>query len=259
MLQRLSEHQIPAIPYSETLETELVENKFWMEKRAVVIPSPLHWIKLARRPSTVLISVHPKLTAADLGKMSAENHQQYTLEMLEARATVALNSVNFIEIAEDGLGSIARVLEHTNRPRWPNYFMQIAQAVSLRSNCMKRRVGAVLVKNHRVIATGYNGTATGSLNCANGGCKRCNNNTKQGAYLSDCFCIHAEESAYLDAGAEKCAGAELYTTVFPCIQCSRKTIQLQVAKVYYIHDYIDNDDIREHFRRHSILIEQLKE
>jgi len=86
------------------------------------------------------------------------------------------------------------------RPAWDLYFMLLASLAARRSNCMKRRVGAVLVKKNRVIATGYNGTPRNTRNCSDGGCKRCNVNTSAGHGFDLCLCLHAEENALLEAG-----------------------------------------------------------
>ena len=78
--------------------------------------------------------------------------------------------------------------------------MRLAEVAASRSNCMKRGIGAVIVQDNRVISTGYNGTPFGLINCNEGGCDRCNNNTAQGEELDKCLCLHAEESAVLEAG-----------------------------------------------------------
>ena len=69
--------------------------------------------------------------------------------------------------------------------------MKLADLTASRSNCMKRMVGAVVIKDFRVIATGYNGTPFGTLNCNQGGCKRCNQGASAGVALDSCLCIHA--------------------------------------------------------------------
>ena len=89
------------------------------------------------------------------------------------------------------------------RPSWHTYFIQICDLSSRRSNCMKRRVGCVIVKDNRIIATGYNGTPRGVLNCNQGGCARCNMNTPRGKSLDTCLCLHAEENALIEAGRER--------------------------------------------------------
>ena len=79
------------------------------------------------------------------------------------------------------------------RPNWDEYFMKIAEATAARSNCCRRHVGAVIVKDNRIISTGYNGTPRGIKNCFDGGCPRCNSNATTGEKLDQCICSHAEE------------------------------------------------------------------
>lgn len=89
--------------------------------------------------------------------------------------------------------------------------MQLSSLAAMRSNCMKRSVGCVLVREKRVISTGYNGTPRGMRNCNKGGCKRCNSSVKAGVGLDTCLCLHAEENALLEAGRDRVGGgATLY-------------------------------------------------
>jgi dCMP deaminase len=94
--------------------------------------------------------------------------------------------------------------------------MRLAELAASRSNCMKKGNGAIIAKNNRVVSTGYNGTAFGLINCNEGGCKRCNDNVKQGIDLDKCLCLHAEESAVMEAGRNQTMGSTLYTTSYPC-------------------------------------------
>jgi deoxycytidylate deaminase len=82
------------------------------------------------------------------------------------------------------------------RPSWDDYFMSVAHILADRCNCIKQKVGAILVKNNRIVSTGYNGTPSRIENCYKGGCERCNNlSISQGKDLDTCFCLHAEENA----------------------------------------------------------------
>ena len=89
--------------------------------------------------------------------------------------------------------------DNFERPSWDEYFMLQAKLASLRSNCMTRSVGAVIVRDHRQLATGYNGTPPGITNCFEGGCQRCKDRmdgkTKSGVGLDRCLCNHAEANA----------------------------------------------------------------
>ncbi|KAF7320475.1 hypothetical protein MKEN_00832400 [Mycena kentingensis (nom. inval.)] len=121
------------------------------------------------------------------------------------------------------------------RPNWDTYFMKLASLASQRSNCMKRRVGAVIVRENRVVATGYNGTPRGLTNCNEGGCARCNSNSDA---QSECVCLHAEENALLEAGRERVgAGSVLYCNTCPCLTCTIKIIQTGVKAVVYNLSY----------------------
>lgn len=101
--------------------------------------------------------------------------------------------------------------------------MRLSLLASLRSNCMKRRVGAVLVREKRVVSTGYNGTPRGVDNCNEGGCERCNlagggeeEEGGMGKGLDECVCLHAEENALLEAGRERVSGGGTKGAVLYC-------------------------------------------
>src|SRR5918996_2651505 len=122
------------------------------------------------------------------------------------------------------------------RPDWDTYFMLQAEIAKLRSNCLSRHVGAVIVKDNRQIATGYNGTPSGIKNCFEGGCPRCvarmNGEIKTGENLDRCLCTHAEANAIMqcalfgNAGSTK--GAMLYSTFAPCLECSKMAISVGI-------------------------------
>lgn len=102
--------------------------------------------------------------------------------------------------------------------------MRMAELAAMRSNCMKRGNGAVITLDNRVVSTGYNGTPFSMTNCNDGGCKRCNDNVKQGIDLDKCICLHAEESAVMEAGRKATMGATIYTTSYPCNLCAKMII-----------------------------------
>ncbi|KAK4524511.1 hypothetical protein GAYE_SCF04G2412 [Galdieria yellowstonensis] len=113
------------------------------------------------------------------------------------------------------------------RPSWNTYFIRIAHLAATRSNCMKRRVGALVVRDNRIVSTGYNGTPIGTRNCNESGCIRCNSFASAGHYLDECLCLHAEENAIIEAGRERCKNATLYSNVFPCLSCAKKIVQAE--------------------------------
>lgn len=140
-----------------------------------------------------------------VGKDDARFHDLAVLNSLADLRIV--NAAPSVSAFVDELAGFAdrESLEERCRPSWDTYFMHLASLAARRSNCMKRRVGCILVRDKRVIATGYNGTPRGVRNCNEGGCARCNVGTKCGVALDTCLCLHAEENALLEAGRERWA------------------------------------------------------
>lgn len=124
-----------------------------------------------------------------------------------------------------------------------------AELAKLRSNCMTRQVGAVIVRNNRQLATGYNGTPPGIKNCYEGGCKRCmlriEGKIEAGASLDRCLCNHAEANAIMHCaimGIEAgITGAILYTTFVPCLECTKMAITIGIRKFVCLDSYPETD------------------
>lgn len=128
------------------------------------------------------------------------------------------------------------------RPSWDEYFIKIAELTSQRSNCIKRKVGCVIVKENRILSLGYNGTPSKIKNCFEGGCERCfeqfnNNDIVFGKNLDMCMCLHAEENAMLFLTKSDLMESILYVTLMPCISCTKKIIQCGIKRVVYLYDY----------------------
>jgi dCMP deaminase len=131
------------------------------------------------------------------------------------------------------------------RPDWDTYFMLQAHVAKLRSNCLTRQIGAVIVKDKREIATGYNGTPAGIKNCFEGGCERClerkEGKVASGTNLDRCVCNHAESNAILQCsilGNVSTVGATIYTTLAPCLDCSKMIVTAGIKKVVcYLDGY----------------------
>lgn len=132
-----------------------------------------------------------------------------------------------------------KLLKNQIRPDWDEYFMSIAKVVALRSNCLKRKVAAIVVKDRRIISTGYNGTPRGTRNCNEGGCPRCNSLAESGTNLEQCLCSHAEENAITQAAyhGTLLKDSTLYTTYSPCLICSKMIINAGIKEVVYQGEY----------------------
>jgi dCMP deaminase len=147
----------------------------------------------------------------------------------------------------------------TQRPGWDEYFMQIARIVAMRSNCMKRKVAAVIVQDKRIISTGYNGTPRGVKNCNEGGCPRCNSLADSGTQLGECLCSHAEENAIVQASYHGISvkGATLYSTFSPCLICTKMIINAGIREVVYNQDYALNEVAHNLLREAGVQLKQL--
>jgi dCMP deaminase len=128
-----------------------------------------------------------------------------------------------------------------DRPSWDEYFMSIANMVRQRSTCLRRQVGAVVVKDKRILATGYNGAPKGMRHCSELGCLRDREEIPAGQRHELCRGIHAEQNAIVQAAAfGVCINdATLYCTHFPCVLCTKMMINAGIRKLVVDHHYPD--------------------
>ena len=126
------------------------------------------------------------------------------------------------------------------RPTWDQYFMTITRQVAERSTCLRAKVGAVIVRDKNILATGYNGAPAGLPHCTDGGCLIYRSTTPSGDVEENCFrCIHAEMNAIAQA-AKNGAGirdAAVYVTHTPCIQCFKVLINTGIKRIVYDKPY----------------------
>ena len=155
---------------------------------------------------------------------------------------------------------VRRKLAGPPRPSWDEYFMRIAQVASMRSNCIKRKVGAVVVKDRRIVSTGYNGTPRGTRNCNEGGCPRCSGLAASGTRLDECLCSHAEENAITQAAFHGTSVKEgcLYSTFSPCLMCAKMIINSGIAEVVFNVGYPLNDSTFRLFEEAGITIREYR-
>ncbi|WP_353962731.1 deoxycytidylate deaminase [Kitasatospora purpeofusca] len=121
-----------------------------------------------------------------------------------------------------------------SRPCWDCYFLGLAEAVKARGDCLRKLVGAVLVSpDHRVLSTGYNGSAPGQSSCKAGGCDRCLSAAPHGSRYEGCIEYHAEWNAVLWSRPEDRAGSTLYVTFEPCGDCLKLITGVGIARVVW--------------------------
>lgn len=132
-----------------------------------------------------------------------------------------------------------------NRPSWDEYFIEIAKVVSSRSTCLRRRYGAVIVKDNVIVSTGYNGAPRGSVNCVDKGvCKRKELNIPPGERYELCMAVHAEQNAVINGPPDRMKEATIYIAGFeddetfadgkPCLLCRRMIQNAMIKEVVYL-------------------------
>lgn len=129
----------------------------------------------------------------------------------------------------------------SQRPPWDAYFMDITFLVAKRSTCMRRAVGALVVKDKRILSTGYNGAPTGIKHCNEAGCLREELKVASGEKHELCRGIHAEQNAIIQAALHGVGikGATLFCTNLPCSICAKMIINAGIKKIYYHSGYAD--------------------
>lgn len=128
------------------------------------------------------------------------------------------------------------------RKSWDEYFMEIALLASTRSTCLRRKVGAVIVRDRNIIATGYNGAPSKITHCGEGrDCLRQKLNIPSGERHEMCYAVHAEQNAIVQAtlNGVSTSGATLYCTTQPCLICSKLIIQAHIVRVVFVGEYPD--------------------
>ncbi|MGH9340662.1 MAG: deaminase [Acidobacteriota bacterium] len=154
-----------------------------------------------------------------------------------------VNNGSISDLHQKASSLLQQLKQHLERPGWDEYFMNIARVASARSNCVKRKVAAIIVRDRRVISTGYNGTPRGTRNCYEGGCPRCNSFADSGTRLDECLCSHGEENAITQAAYHGVSvkDATLYTTFAPCLMCTKMIINAGIREVVYNLNYPLNE------------------
>jgi dCMP deaminase len=146
-----------------------------------------------------------------------------------------------------------------HRPSWEEYFIEIAKVVSTRSTCLRRRYGAVIVKDNVIVSTGYNGAPRGSANCVDRGiCRRKELNVPAGERYELCEAVHAEQNAIINGSPERMKDGSIYIAGFeedssaaegkPCLLCKRMIRNAQIRQVIYLSkegNIVKVEDARE--------------
>ncbi len=137
--------------------------------------------------------------------------------------------------------TVKQVDKKTERPSWDEYFLEMTKLVSKRSTCLRRQVGAVIVKDKRILATGYNGAPCGLEHCLDIGCLRDKLNVPSGERHELCRALHAEQNAIIQAAVcgTPLKDSILYLTNQPCVICAKMIINAGIKEIVIAGDYPD--------------------
>jgi dCMP deaminase len=151
-----------------------------------------------------------------------------------------------MEVGIEGGDNAVKSEKSKERPDIDTYFMNIAKVVAKRSTCLRQNVGAVIVRDKRILSTGYNGAPTGLPHCLDIGCLREELNIASGERHELCRAVHAEQNAIIQAAVHgvSIAGGTLYTTHQPCIMCAKMIINAKIKKVVYGKRYPDERGLK---------------
>ncbi len=129
-----------------------------------------------------------------------------------------------------------------NRPSWDEYFMQITEVVARRSTCLRRQVGAVIIKDQQILTTGYNGAPRGMAHCLDVGCLREQLGVPSGQRHEICRGMHAEQNAIVQAAYHGVgiSGGTIYCTHQPCFICAKMIINAGLVRVVFLNSYPDD-------------------
>ncbi len=127
------------------------------------------------------------------------------------------------------------------RPEWDDYFMEICEVVKTRSTCLRRQIGAIIVRDKQILSTGYNGAPKGLEHCLTLGCQREKLGIPSGERHELCRALHAEQNAIIQAAHNgiNISGSTLYVTTRPCVMCAKMCINAGIKKIIYRGEYPD--------------------
>lgn len=155
-----------------------------------------------------------------------------------------------------------KIKDHSaDRPDWDTYFLRISQLIAQRSTCLRRQVGAVIVRENRILATGYNGAPNGVPHCFQlpTGCLRESQGIPSGQRQELCRGLHAEQNAILQAAAfgVSLKGSEIYCTHQPCVTCGKMLINAGIKRVVFLGSYPDDLSL-EMLKEGNVILERIE-
>jgi dCMP deaminase len=198
-----------------------------------------------------------KVDAKDKGMGELETGQGVGKCMEQADFTL-INDGTLEEVKQKIKNLYEKIELKIPRSTWDEYFMKMSMLIGERSTCLRHHIGAIIVKEKRVLTTGYNGAAKGVKDCIELGCLRNKLNIPSGTRHEVCRAIHAEQNALIQAGVHgiNINNSTLYCTHTPCMICAKMIVNAGIKEVVSYHDYAD-EEARRFLKDAGILLRKV--
>jgi len=226
------------------------ESKFIKEKKgyllAIDADSNLRYSRILTRQSETDNISFEEFLANEKREMFSINPNEQNLSECIRMADFKIDNSKDLEYLKRQVEEILKTIktkkqesEKYIRPSWDEYFMKITSVVAERSTCLRHNVGAIIVKNKKILTTGYNGAVRGQKDCLELGCKKDELNLASGFGSEECRAVHAEQNAIIQAALHgiNTEGATLYCTTIPCRMCAKEIVNAGIKRVVTYSDY----------------------
>jgi len=176
-----------------------------------------------------------------IGQMESAQQTEKTMEMADLIFMNDGHINDFKEKIQSIFSDIQKEHLKKERPSWDDYFLKMALLVAERSTCRRHHIGAVIIKDKKVLSSGYNGAAAGAADCLKLGCKKDSENLSSGEFQEKCRAIHAEQNAIIQAAIHGASieGATIYCTHSPCFVCAKSIANAKIKRVVTFSSYPD--------------------
>lgn len=243
---------------AEVLELRKLKNFFLISVDAPAEVRFKRMVERARESDPVSWEDFLKVDARDKGEGEAESGQGVGKCMQQADLTL-INDGGLEEVQRKVDELYRQILLKLPRPSWDEYFVKMAALVAERATCLRHHVGAVIVKDKRVITTGYNGAARGMTNCLDLGCMKDKLGITSGLGFETCRALHAEQNAIIQGAfhGTSVKDATMYCTHSPCMACAKILVNAGIKEVVTYFDYGGDRGAKEYLERAGIIVRKI--
>ncbi len=227
---------------------------------AVDAPKKIRFERIKERDRESDPKTWEKFIEVDNRDQGEENEKGQQVKKCIDMADFKLINDDSLEKVNKKIEELCRKIERKiPRPSWDQYFMKMAVLVAERSTCLRHNIGAIIVKNKRVLTTGYNGAAKGVKDCLDLGCLRDKLGIESGTRHEICRAIHAEQNAIIQGGLHgiNIEGGTMYSTHSPCMICAKMIVNAGIKEVVSYHDYADKD-AREFLKQAGVKLRKIE-